>query len=147
MPRVAVVIVTHNSGAEIGGCLDALVAARGTLAIDTIVVDNASSDHTASEAAARHVRFIANAANTGFAAAVNQGVRATDAPLILILNPDAHLVAGLDVLIAQFEDPRTGAAAGLLTDAGGRPQTGFMVRNLPTPAALIFEVLGINRLW
>jgi GT2 family glycosyltransferase len=35
----------------------------------------------------------------------------------------------------------------LLTSAEGRPQTGFMARHLPTPAALIFEVLGFNRLW
>jgi N-acetylglucosaminyl-diphospho-decaprenol L-rhamnosyltransferase len=152
MPHVAVVIVTHNSGAEIGGCLDALTAVEDrSIEIDTVVVDNASSDQTLAEAAdhagSTRVRFIANTSNAGFAAAVNQGVCASDAPLILLLNPDAHLVTGLEALTAYFEDPRTGAAGGLLTDAGGRPQIGFMVRNLPTPAALIFEVLGINRLW
>jgi len=35
----------------------------------------------------------------------------------------------------------------MLTGADGAPQRGFMARNLPTPATLIFEVLGINRLW
>jgi GT2 family glycosyltransferase len=97
--------------------------------------------------AARGVRLIANTQNAGFAAAVNQGVRATSASLILLLNPDARLVGGLHVLAARFDDPATGAAGGLLLDESGQPQAGFMARNLPTPAALIFEVLGINRLW
>ncbi len=35
----------------------------------------------------------------------------------------------------------------MLIGDDGLPQTGFMARNLPTPAALICEVLGINRLW
>jgi hypothetical protein len=147
MARVAVVIVTHNSAGEIGGCLDALSAAGSASEIQTIIVDNASVDGTMDEIAARGVRFIANPDNAGFAAAVNQGICATDAPLILLLNPDAHLKTGLDALTAQFDDPQTGAAGGLLTDADGWPQTGFMARNLPTPAALVFEVLGINRVW
>ena len=46
-----------------------------------------------------------------------------------------------------FETPETGAAGGMLVGADGKPQRGFMARNLPTPTTLIFEVLGINRLW
>ncbi|MDP9052849.1 MAG: glycosyltransferase family 2 protein [Acidobacteriota bacterium] len=143
MERVAIVIVTYNSGAEIGGCLDALASSGAEIA----VVDNASSDDTREQVEARHVRLIANPVNAGFAAAVNRGVRESSAPLILSLNPDAHLVAGLDAMAALFEDPATGAVGGMLTDACGHPQRGFMARSLPTPAALIFEVFGINRLW
>ena len=90
------------------------------------------------------IRLIANPANVGFAAAVNQGVRATTAPLVLLLNPDAVLVRGLDALEADLLDPETGAVGGLLIDSAGVPQAGFMARNLPTSTALIFEVLGIN---
>jgi hypothetical protein len=32
-------------------------------------------------------------------------------------------------------------------DAGGRLQTGFMVRQLPTPATLVLEVVLLNRIW
>jgi len=147
MPRVAIVIVTYNSAAEIGGCLDAL----SKTAAEILVVDNASADSTRDEVAARKIRLIANRTNAGFAAALNQGVRATTAPLILSLNPDAHLVSGLDAMAACFEplnaQPNTGAVGGMLIGEDGAPQTGFMARNLPTPAALVFEVLGINRLW
>ena len=107
-------------------------------------------DETTARVRHRNTRLIANSANAGFAAAVNQGVRATSAPLVLLLNPDAQLQGGqasLSALCARFSDPRTGATGGLLTGVDGLPQTGFMVRNLPGPAALILEVLGMNRLW
>ncbi len=144
MPRVAIVIVTYNSAAEIGGCLDALA---GLPEVEILVVDNSSADYTCDEVVARKTRLISNPSNAGFAAALNQGVRATTAPLILSLNPDAHLVRGLDAMAACLEKPGTGAVGGMLVGENGRPQTGFMARNLPTPAALMFEVLGINRLW
>jgi len=144
MARVAIVIVTYNSGAEIGACLDAL---RGLADAEILVVDNNSEDSTRAEAERRGVRLLANGRNAGFAAAVNQGVRATSAPLVLLLNPDAHYRGGLEHLISVFDSPDTGAAGGVLTGADGRAQAGFMVRNLPTFASLTFEVLGINRLW
>jgi N-acetylglucosaminyl-diphospho-decaprenol L-rhamnosyltransferase len=146
MARVAIVIVTYNSAAEIGGCLDALAGLSEDEA-EILVVDNASTDSTRDEVLARGIRLIANAANAGFAAAVNQGVRETKAPLILSLNPDAHLVRGLDAMADLLEQPRTGAVGGMLIGQDGNPQLGFMARNLPTPAALVLEVLGINRLW
>ncbi len=143
-PRVAIVVVTYNSVAEIGACLDSL---RGVSGAEVIVVDNASSDATCAEVRRRNVRLIANPENTGFAAAVNTGVRATDSPLVLLLNPDAHVLRGLDSLAACFDDPRTGGAGGLLLSPDGSPQTGFLARRLPSPATLIFEALGLNRIW
>src|SRR3984885_5851601 len=128
MARVAIVIVTHNSAAEIGGCLDAL---RGLSDVEVLVIDNASADSTATEVALRGTRLIANSKNAGFATAVNQGVRATTAPLVLLLNPDAYLVSGLDALAARLETPGTGAVGGMLIGPDGNPQRGFMARNLP----------------
>ncbi len=144
MARVAIVIVTYNSGSEIGGCLDALA---GVADLEIVVVDNASWDGTRNEVAQRPARLVTNETNAGFAAAVNLGVRATTAPLILLMNPDAHYVSGLERLIQVFDDPSAGAAGGILTGPDGLPQTGFMARNLPSALALIFEVLGINKLW
>jgi N-acetylglucosaminyl-diphospho-decaprenol L-rhamnosyltransferase len=144
MMRVAIVVVTYNSAHEIGGCLDALAGLEG---VEAVVVDNASSDHTTTEVLVRNVALLANRTNVGFAAAVNQGVRATSAPYVLLLNPDAHLVQGLDKLTERCAEPGTGAAGGLLLGSDGTPQSGFMARSLPSPAALAFEVLGINRLW
>lgn len=143
-PRTAIIIVTYNSAAEIGACLTALSQLDG---VEILVVDNASSDSTLREVQRTGVRLIANRENRGFAAAVNQGVRASTAPLVLLLNPDTRLLHGLEALEAAFVNPKTGAAGGLLVAPGGEPQTGFFVRRLPTPLTLIFEVSGLNRLW
>jgi hypothetical protein len=43
--------------------------------------------------------------------------------------------------------PRSAGAGGRLVDLDGNPQTGFMFRRLPTPAALVLEVLLLNRVW
>lgn len=147
MARVAVVIVSYNSAEEIGSCIDAL---DGLPDIEILVVDNASTDGTVAVVQARcrpGVRLLANSRNAGFAGGVNQGVRASSAPFVLLLNPDAQYQRGLSALLERFAQPDTGAAGGMLTGSDGLPQTGFMARNLPTPAALMLEVLGINRLW
>jgi GT2 family glycosyltransferase len=144
MSRVAIVVVTHQSGDVIGHCLDAIARLSDA---EVVVVDNASSDSTCGKVAASGRRLIANSGNAGFAAAVNQGVLATSAPLVLLVNPDVRLETGIDSLERCFEDPKTGAAGGLLIGPDGLPQTGFMARSIPSPAALIFEILGINRFW
>ncbi len=143
MGEAGIVIVTHQSAAEIGACLDCARQAGAEI----VVVDNASSDHTRDEVASRGVRLIANPENRGFAAAVNQGIAALTTPYILLLNPDAHLLTPIDALIAACKIPGMAGATGQLTDAAGHPQVGFNIRNLPTPTALFLEVLLINRLW
>src|SRR5258708_7382422 len=143
MPAVGIVIVTYNSEAGIGACLDAAMATDA----EVVVVDNASSDGTLEQIRRRGAMLIANPVNRGFAAAVNQGVRAIGADFILSLNPDAVLQTGLEALSRVCEAPKVGAAGGKLVDSNNSPQAGFSVRRLPTPLSLAFEVLLINRLW
>jgi GT2 family glycosyltransferase len=91
------------------------------------------------------VQLIANVINKGFAAAVNQGVAALQTDLVLLLNPDAELESTIDGLADACSRDGVGAAGGKLVDETGQVQAGFTLRRLPTPAALTFEVLGINR--
>src|ERR1035438_6086704 len=142
MAEIGIVIVTYFSEAEIGPCLDAVLGAGA----DVVVVDNGSRDGTVAEVARRGVRLIANVANLGFAAAVNQGVTVLKSAYVLLLNPDAVLQGGLERLREACDLPGAAGAGGQLLGAGGRPQVGFMVRALPTPAALILEALLLNRL-
>jgi len=109
-----------------------------------VVVDNASKDGFP-EKALWHTQVIVNAQNQGFAAAVNQGVRASSADILLLLNPDVRLLTGLDHLIDATR--QYGLAGGKLVDASGKAQTGFTVRRFPTPSALALELFGLNRLW
>jgi len=143
MDRVAIVVVTHNSASEIGACLEAAVATGQPV----WVIDNASEDNTLSEARKHNVHVLANQTNLGFAAAVNQGVRAAGAELILLLNPDAVLRTDPAPLVHACSRPEAAAAAGKLVNSNGEIQRGFTVRRLPSATALTFEVLGVNRLW
>jgi N-acetylglucosaminyl-diphospho-decaprenol L-rhamnosyltransferase len=143
MSEIGIIIVTYNSAAEIGACLEAALPTGAEI----VVVDNASSDATVIEVSRRGVRLIANSCNRGFAGAVNQGVSSLSCPYVVLLNPDAILQTGLEPLREACDLPGAGGAGGQLLDARGRPQTGFMVRRLPTPAALILEALLLNRMW
>jgi len=144
MKRPAILIVTYNSQDTIGPCLEAAVQQDA----DVLVVDNASGDETVS-LVRRHpeVALVASETNLGFAGAVNRGMSVLHSELVLLLNPDAVLLSGLDALVEAFRDPRVAAAAGKLVDEDSKPQTGFSVRRFPTPASLAFEALGWNRLW
>ena len=143
MSEIGIVIVTYNSAAEIGSCLDAALRSGA----DVVVVDNASQDGTIAEVARRGVRLIANEQNRGFAAAVNQGFVVLSAPYVLLLNPDAVLESGLEPLRQACALPNAAGAGGRLVDAQGNSQVGFMVRRLPTPGALVLELLLLNRIW
>jgi GT2 family glycosyltransferase len=143
MSEIGIIIVTYNSGDEIGACLDAALATGA----DIVVVDNASVDGTVAEAMRHDVRVIANSTNRGFAGAANQGFAALSNPYVLLLNPDAIIQNSLEPLREASSLPDSAGAAGQLVNADGTPQTGFMVRRLPTPGVLILEALLLNRLW
>jgi N-acetylglucosaminyl-diphospho-decaprenol L-rhamnosyltransferase len=143
MAAIAIVIVTFNSEAEIGGCLDAALATGAEI----IVVDNASADGTLAEVRRRNVRVITNSENRGFAAAANQGFSACDRPYVLLLNPDVVLGSSIEALREACEAEGVAAAGGCLVDSDGRPQIGFMVRKFPTPVDFVLEALLVNRLW
>src|SRR5579864_2734244 len=143
MSGIGIIIVTYNSAAVIGPCLDAALASGA----EVLVVDNASADGTVAEAVRRGARVIANPSNLGFAAAVNQGFVVLNCPYVLLLNPDAVLSSGLEPLREACDLPRAAGAGGQLLDSSGRPQVGFMVRKFPTSAALILESVLLNRIW
>jgi hypothetical protein len=137
MADIGIIIVTYNSAAEIGPCLDAAIATGAEI----VVVDNASSDATVAEVERRRVRLIANRENRGFAAGVNQGFAVLNSTYVLLLNPDAVIHGSLEPLRQACDLPGSAGAGGRLLDTAGRLQIGFMVRALPTPAALILEAL------
>jgi N-acetylglucosaminyl-diphospho-decaprenol L-rhamnosyltransferase len=143
MSDIGIIIVTYNSAAEIGECLDAALSSGAEI----VVVDNASQDGTPAEVARRGVRLIANSVNRGFAGAVNQGFTEIKNPFVLLLNPDAVIRTSLEPLRRACDLPGSAGAGGQLVNDKGEPQVGFMVRKLPTVGTLVLEALLLNRLW
>ena len=112
------------------------------------MVDNASQiGHCGAGAgvAGGHA-LIANQENRGFAGAVNQGFRATDADFILLLNPDVQL-ADRD---RRLWWKRAGARPGrgpAWSDTNGQAQSGIYDSPFPDSRRRCVRAAGINRLW
>lgn len=121
--ELAVVIVNFNTGAYLERCLASLERHRGDVALDVLVIDNASHDGSHRSAADAHpwVRLVENPTNVFLSPAWNQGIRDTDAPFVLLLNPDtewwAGTLAGL-VAVAR-EDPRAGIVGPMVRNSDG----------------------------
>lgn len=121
-PGMTVVIVTHNSGGQVEPALRALEPqlAGGD---ELVVVDNASSDDTASlvRRVAPRARVLEQGRNLGFAGAANAGAAAARTPLLFLLNPDAVPAPGcLDALrSAAADEPGWAAWQPLVTLPGG----------------------------
>ena len=95
-PEIAAIIVNYNAGAELERALRSIADDLADHAWEGVVVDNASIDGSgaAVDAFAANVRLARNSTNVGFARAVNQGLAATSASHVLIMNPDCRLMAG-----------------------------------------------------
>lgn len=137
---LAVVVVNYNTGEYLTRCVRSAFENAGDAAIELVVVDNASRDGSADAAIAANpdARLIRNPDNRGFAAAVNQGIRATTARYVLLLNPDAEILAGtLGGFVKVARDrPRAGAIGPVVRDPDGSIYPS--ARKVPTLA----EALG-----
>jgi GT2 family glycosyltransferase len=123
---VSVIIVNWNGGPVVEDCLDRLPAALGSLAAETWVIDNASTDDSPARIRRRFpaVHLQINTANCGFAAANNQAAGQAQGRYFLLLNPDTlPCPGGLEALVRFAEtDPGLGVAGPRLNHADGRFQ-------------------------
>jgi N-acetylglucosaminyl-diphospho-decaprenol L-rhamnosyltransferase len=135
LTSLAIVIVAYNSGEFLRRCLDAV----GSDWREVVVVDGASPDGRTAGICAEfeHVRLIERQRNDGFATAANEGIAATAAPWVLLLNPDAWpLGKGIENLLGHAQrDQRAAAIGPLLVDERGR-ESRSTIRPPLSPAAL-----------
>jgi N-acetylglucosaminyl-diphospho-decaprenol L-rhamnosyltransferase len=122
-PDLAVVIVNYNAGHYLDRAVRSAFESAGDADLEVVIVDNASADASADEAIASNprARLIRNAATVGFARAVNQGIRGTTAPFVLLLNPDAEVLSGTlaGLLKVAADHPRAGAIGPVVRDPDG----------------------------
>jgi GT2 family glycosyltransferase len=147
--KTAALVITYRSEGHIARCLESLQRWGDCLSEGVLVIDNASDDGTCEEVKRfPFARLVVNGSNLGFAGAVNEGFRLLpSAEAVLLLNPDAEVTGGLPDLLEPREERHHRLMAGLLTDSGGTPQAGFAVRRFPDASSLVWENLGLNRLW
>jgi GT2 family glycosyltransferase len=121
--RIAVIVLTWNSIDHIDMCLESI--ARSTIPVTTLVVDNASSDGTAS-----HVKLLWNESiavfetgeNLGYAGGNNLGMRIAQdahADFVVLVNPDAVLALNcIEELVSVLElNPQVGLVCPVICHA------------------------------
>ena len=98
-PTVSILIVTYNSAEFIGPCLRAVCEYTSYPAIEIIVVDNDSTDESASIAESfgnrdSRIRVVRHAANRGFAGGNNAAAALASGEYVVFLNADALVSPG-----------------------------------------------------
>ena len=89
--KVNIIIPNWNGMHWLPGCLKAL-AQQTFRHYDITIIDNGSTDESAQWITQNHpeIRLLCNQTNIGFAPAVNQGIRATGAEYVVLLNTDTE---------------------------------------------------------
>ena len=143
---LSVLIVNWNTREPLRACLASLRACPATGAMETIVVDNASTDGSADMVRAEFPEaiLIASGVNTGYARGNNLAFAVAKGDRLLTLNPDTEALPGtLDrALDALDRHPRAGAVAVRLVGADGETQRS--VRGFPTALNVLGDVLRVG---
>lgn len=124
-PRMSAVVVAWNAGATLGACVRSLreSAFRAGESVQVVVVDNASRDRSVDDLELEPEDVVVrNPVNAGYGVAASQGIARSDAPWILLVNPDL-------VVESRF--------AGALLDAADRAS--------PVVATLVPELRFLSR--
>jgi GT2 family glycosyltransferase len=137
-PTIDVVIPLYGGWEYTQRCLAALAAQ--THPHTTIVVDNASPDDTLDRLRAEFpdVHVIEMGENAGFSRAVNRGIAAGSAELVVTLNNDVTCEPDfLARLVEPFADPTVGSVAPLLVQPGGERVDAFGITADATLACFV----------
>jgi GT2 family glycosyltransferase len=115
--QIAIIIVNWNGKEMLRECLAAL-RQQTFRDFTTVVVDNHSTDGSVEmlQREFPEILLLRNAENAGFAAAVNQGIRASHSEFVALLNNDAIPEAGWLESLYQVarQDERLGSVASLM---------------------------------
>jgi N-acetylglucosaminyl-diphospho-decaprenol L-rhamnosyltransferase len=143
---LAVVVVSANDARWLPACLSSLHAHAGDIALEAIVVDNASSDGTSELVLERFpdVRLVSSP-NLGFAYGNNRGLERTCARYVLLLNPDTEILQGtLADLVALLDaQPEVGVAG--VRQLGSHGELLPTIRRFPNALRALGEALGSER--
>src|SRR3712207_93106 len=110
---ISVIILSYNTRDLLRACLRSVLADAEGLAVETIVVDNASTDGSAAMVSAEFpgVELIASAEKLGFAGGNNRALARCSGRSVLLLNADAELHPGALAALAGYLEahPKVGA--------------------------------------
>jgi len=128
-PLVSAVIVNWNGARHLGVCLPSLLA-QSYHPLEVIVVDNASTDDSATVASKFGVRWMPLERNVGLAPALNRGGRVASGEFVLFLNNDMRFDENfVERMVGEMvRDPDVFAVDALQYDWDGNNQVHLATR-------------------
>ena len=148
--RLSVIIVNYNVEYFLAQCLYSVRKAAQYADIETIVVDNNSSDGSVemTQRLFPEVTVIANKDNRGFSKANNQAIEISQSDYVLLLNPDTLVEEDTFAKCIDFMDshPNSGGLGVKMVDGKGQ----FLAeskRGLPTPMVAFYKIFGLSNLF
>jgi N-acetylglucosaminyl-diphospho-decaprenol L-rhamnosyltransferase len=148
---VSVCIVNWNCRDLLRSCLQSLHDQPQGVRLETIVVDNASTDGAADMVAEEfpEVILLRNSSNSGFSRGNNQAAEKAQGRYLFFLNNDTFVPAGALVRLITFADaqPDVGIIGPRLRDSQGQIQVSY--RQRPTVGTLLHRtsLLRWTGLW
>jgi len=115
VPDISVVIPAYNEAASIAATVRSMAKSRYRGRLEIIVVDDGSSDDTASIARGFGLPYVhvIRQPNSGKPGALNHGIAAAQSDILVLVDGDTVFEADtIERLIAPLQDPRVGAVSG-----------------------------------
>jgi GT2 family glycosyltransferase len=129
-PDLSVIVLSWNTKDLLRDCLQAVQRGHGALSVETLVIDNGSTDGSADLVANEFpsVRLVRNEVNRGYAPGVNQGLALATGAKICLLGSDTRPSPEALPRLARFldEHPSAGAVAPKLVNPDGSVQRACM---------------------
>ena len=146
-PDITISLVNTNNRELLLACLATLPAAARDITLETIVVDNASTDGSADAVREAYpdVEVVAREHRHGFGANHNEAIRRATGRYVLILNEDTELSEGCLDVLCRFMDqnPRVGAAGPRILNPDGTDQPSAF--HFPSPGRVALTTLTLQR--
>jgi GT2 family glycosyltransferase len=145
---LSIVVVTWNAKKVTEECLESIERQDAARSLETIVVDNASSDGTVEMVQEKFpsVRLVQNDQNLGFAKANNSGIRLSTGKYICLINSDVNVPPSCLRRIYCFmeENPSVGLLGPRMLGADGKTRRSCM--RFPTLWSSFCRALGLDSL-
>lgn len=146
--KISLVTVTYNSEKTIHKLLTSIKIIENQIK-EIIIIDNNSKkfDTKKIQKISKKIKIIRNKTNTGFAKAVNQGIKISKSNFILLLNPDTYIedTSILKTINKIENNPKIGAIGGFIFNEKGEKQ--FTANSKPGFLTALFEFTILKRIF
>jgi N-acetylglucosaminyl-diphospho-decaprenol L-rhamnosyltransferase len=148
--ELSIIIISYNTRKLTLECLESLYKETSNVKFETILVDNASEDDSASAVAEKypHVRVIALKENIGFARANNLAAESACGRYFLLLNPDTVIINNAieKILIFARQNEKAGIWGGrtIFPDGSLNPTSCY---GEMTPWSLFCRAIGLTTIF